>query len=362
MPAAAMPTVTELGEALALPRAAPASVHALNRLYSQTGPMALTLREQPHRLRFTHRDAPSPIATDVFRFRLGAHVGTLGIDTLAAAWLFGERRSELLPRDLRYVLLADALHPIAEALERALRVRFEWSPPAAGEASAGAGADPSRAARFDVEGPDGAARLHGFVQFDDEAALDAVVSQLPRARPLPADTLEWLRVPVPFVIGRTRVSLRELGLIVPGDIIGIEEWASIGEALQVQADWGGTPGRVLLGVAEGSRITIQPPKDSDMNRDPSPSPAPGDDNEAANLPLDRLDSLEVSLRFEVGDLSLSLGELKNVRAGHVFELAQPLNRSPVRIVAHGNVLGKGHLVAVGDRLGVRVSEFAPSEI
>ena len=32
------------------------------------------------------------------------------------------------------------------------------------------------------------------------------------------------------------------------------------------------------------------------------------------------------------------------------------------IYGAGNVLGKGHLVAVGDRLGVRVSEFAPSEI
>jgi type III secretion protein Q len=96
-----------------------------------------------------------------------------------------------------------------------------------------------------------------------------------------------------------------------------------------------------------------------MNRDTPPALASDAD---ANLPIDRLDALEVNLRFEVGDLSLSLGELRNIRAGHVFDLAQPLNRCPVRIVAHGNVLGKGHLVAVGDRLGVRVSEFAPSEI
>jgi len=38
------------------------------------------------------------------------------------------------------------------------------------------------------------------------------------------------------------------------------------------------------------------------------------------------------------------------------------NRGPVRIVAHGNLLGKGTLVAVGDRLGVRVSEFAPGDL
>jgi len=42
----------------------------------------------------------------------------------------------------------------------------------------------------------------------------------------------------------------------------------------------------------------------------------------------------------------------------VFDLEQALNRSTVRILAHGNVLGKGSLVAVGERLGVRVSDFA----
>lgn len=67
------------------------------------------------------------------------------------------------------------------------------------------------------------------------------------------------------------------------------------------------------------------------------------------------------LRFEVGELSLSLGELESLSPGHVFDLGQSLNRTDVRILAHGNMLGKGHLVAVGDRLGVRVSDFAPSE-
>jgi len=84
--------------------------------------------------------------------------------------------------------------------------------------------------------------------------------------------------------------------------------------------------------------------------------------ESPELAVDRLDAIEVTLRFEVGDLPISLGDLRNVRAGHVFELGQPLNRGPVRIVAHGNLLGKGTLVAVGDRLGVRVSEFAPGDL
>ena len=96
-----------------------------------------------------------------------------------------------------------------------------------------------------------------------------------------------------------------------------------------------------------------------MNHEPASAPLGDASNDAAS-PIDRLDADEVSLRFEVGDLQVSLGELRNIGAGHVFELPQPLNRSVVRIVAHGNVLGRGHLVAVGEKLGVRVTEFTPN--
>jgi type III secretion protein Q len=110
-------------------------------------------------------------------------------------------------------------------------------------------------------------------------------------------------------------------------------------------------------VAEGSAITLTR-KEFAMTKE-SPARPQGDTSDGT--PIDRLDDMEVVLRFEVGDLTLSLGELRHLGAGHVFELPHPLNRSPVRILAHGNPLGRGHLVAVGDRLGVRISEFAPGE-
>ncbi|HEX7638620.1 MAG TPA: FliM/FliN family flagellar motor switch protein, partial [Burkholderiaceae bacterium] len=132
-------------------------------------------------------------------------------------------------------------------------------------------------------------------------------------------------------------------------------------AVVVDAAPAGPAGPRFTALAEGARITIQQAREQTMNR-PADTPPAVPPHEAAELAVDRLDSIEVTLRFEVGELSITLGELRNVRAGHVFELGQPLNRGPVRIVAHGNLLGKGTLVAVGDRLGVRVSEFAPGEL
>ena len=356
--------VTDLDGAALLPRTEASWVRALNRLYSHSAPALLGWRGETGRLQWRARGAARAASQqEAYHFKLGPHTGVLGLDTLAVSRLLGERRADLLPKDLRYVLLADALHPLADALEQALRLRFEWAP---APAISGEGLDTERCAHFIVQ-PEGAPSTEwgGYVHFEDGGALEALLASFPLPARSASDTLDWLRIPVPFLLGSTRLSLREIGSIRPGDIVSIEDWGSSGAGLLVTVDLGPGAGRPWTGLAEGSRITIQPPKDTAMTREtPPPSaafPEPGDDA-VTNLPLDRLDALEVALRFEVGELSLSLGELKSIRPGHVFDLSQPLNRSPVRILAYGNLLGKGHLVAVGDRLGVRVAEFAPSEL
>ncbi|MGK6308626.1 type III secretion system cytoplasmic ring protein SctQ [Variovorax sp. DT-64] len=365
MPPHAAEAVTELGDSRALPRADAASVRALNRLYAAAPPCELRAGDTGYRLQWKHDAGLGQIARDSYRFKLGAHVGHLALDAPSLQVLLGERRIELLPRELRYILLADALHPMVDALEKALRLHFEWQPSEA-EArelreQAPPRCDPERAAFFVATPSDDGASLCGFVQFEDAATLDALLPAGAGPRAVRSSAaFDALRLPVHFLLGSTPISLGEITSIRPGDIVGIEQWSSSGAAIVVTAALAGPAGRQLTAFAEGSRITVQQSRDSAMKPDMPARSA--DAADSANLPLDRLDALEVSLRFEVGELSLTLGELKSIRAGHVFELGQPLNRSPVRILAHGNVLGKGYLVAVGDRLGVRVSEFAPGEV
>jgi len=368
--------VTELDESRTLPRADAANVRALNRLYGAAPLPEVAARGVRYRIHWNHDTAFGHTTREGYRFRLGAHVGHLALDAPSLQALLGERRIDLLPRDLRYILLADALHPVIDALEKALRLHFEWQPSEAearhthdqherGEHAPFLHCDPERAAFFAATPSDGGAMLRGFVQFEDAATLDALVpaSRASHHDAHAGEAFDALRLPVNFRLGSTPIQLREIGSIRPGDIVGIEQWRSSGAAIEVTAELGGPGGRHLSALAEGSHITVQQSRDSAMKPDtPAQAAQATGTADNANLPIDRLDALEVTLRFEVGDLSLSLGELKSIRAGHVFDLGQPLNRSPVRILAHGNVLGKGYLVAVGDRLGVRVSEFAPGEV
>lgn len=351
--------VTELSEARALPRMNVASARALNRLYALGAHVPVKVRDISYRLSWSFNTRPLPLP-GAFRFRLGAYTGQLRLGTMGQAELLDEPRLDLLPLDLRYILLADALGELGKALEKVSRVRFEWL--AADDTNPPLDAD--AAVWFKVQPlDDGRAGFDGCIQFDDPNALENLMAEIAPEGTHAHRTVRWLdrlRVPLPFVLGTTQVRLDEVRNVCAGDIISIETWASSGAALLAKADLGGAGGCQLVGLIEGSRITIQQLKDGSMNSDPSQTPAA--ESDASGLPLDRLDALEVTLRFEVGDLAVTLGELRNIQAGHVFELTQQINRSQVRILAHGNVLGKGYLVAVGDRLGVRVSEFAPSEI
>lgn len=364
--------VTDLDQAAALPRLDRPMAQALAALCSRRQPLRFELRGQPQQLRFTMPGA-APLVFECIRFRFGAQAGLLGVDLPAAAQLMGERRIELLPPELRCVLWADALQALSDAVEQATRLRLDWMPQSGTEGPAAP--DAHRALHFVVEPAPGAGdtalRACGFLQFDDESAWPALAALLPAAAgtaaasPAEAAALDRLRLPLSFQLGTTALRIEALRAVEPGDIVGIEDWHSAGRALRVTAQVGGPRGVLLPALAEGQRITVEPStstsKDLAMNRDMPPAELPGE-GDAAQMPLDRLDALEVVLRFEVGELAVSLGELRGIRAGHVFELPQALNRSVVRIVAHGNLLGRGTLVAVGDRLGVRVTEFAPGEL
>ncbi len=66
-----------------------------------------------------------------------------------------------------------------------------------------------------------------------------------------------------------------------------------------------------------------------------------------------IDSIEITLVFECGRWPVSLGTLKSVNEGHVFELGRPLD-GPVDIVANGRLIGRGDIVRVGEELAIRL--------
>ncbi|PFH10317.1 type III secretion protein Q [Collimonas sp. PA-H2] len=72
--------------------------------------------------------------------------------------------------------------------------------------------------------------------------------------------------------------------------------------------------------------------------------------------LETLEQLPLMLEFRLGQLCLSLGELRNLAAGCVLQL-EGGSPSTVAIVACGRALGKGELVDAGGQLGIRITQW-----
>lgn len=71
------------------------------------------------------------------------------------------------------------------------------------------------------------------------------------------------------------------------------------------------------------------------------------------------DDLPVSVRFELAQWTASLAEVGNLAAGAVLDIGQRIDEHAISVWVEQRCIGKGHLIAIGERLGVRlVSVFA----
>ncbi|MCX2865579.1 type III secretion system cytoplasmic ring protein SctQ [Paucibacter sp. PLA-PC-4] len=77
--------------------------------------------------------------------------------------------------------------------------------------------------------------------------------------------------------------------------------------------------------------------------------------------LDALEQLELPIGFEVETSAMSLTDLEAIRPGYVIEFSQPLSAAGLRLVCAGQVIGHAELVAVGDRLGARITRMVASD-
>lgn len=75
----------------------------------------------------------------------------------------------------------------------------------------------------------------------------------------------------------------------------------------------------------------------------------------ADSPL--LRDLNVTLEARLGEVVLPLAELLALQAGSVLRLETRLNE-PVELFLNDALVGRGEIVAVDDRFGVRIAEIA----
>jgi flagellar motor switch protein FliN/FliY len=85
---------------------------------------------------------------------------------------------------------------------------------------------------------------------------------------------------------------------------------------------------------------------------------PVDGAVAANFRL--LQDVDVKLTVEIGSTSLTLRELLALGEASVIELDRQANEL-LDVLVNGTLIGRGEVVTVGDRFGVRMTELVSPE-
>ena len=66
-----------------------------------------------------------------------------------------------------------------------------------------------------------------------------------------------------------------------------------------------------------------------------------------------IDGIKVRLTFDLGEREITIGELRSISAGYVFEMGRDVGHA-VNIRAHGRSIGEGELVDIDGLTGVSI--------
>ncbi|WP_048439644.1 type III secretion system cytoplasmic ring protein SctQ [Caenimonas sp. SL110] len=207
----------------------------------------------------------------------------------------------------------------------------------------------ARPARLDLEACEWRAWSRDH-ELAGELLLDATASRFLatelRDQPAIANEDDWKELPVrlSLVAGWVDLSASALRSVALHDVVLLDEcllsqdnrlMVLVGPRLGVLCSLAGNELEVLQGVREMM--------------------ADVDDSVAASSGL--IDDVPVRLTFDLGEREISLGDLRSLQPGYLFNLGRD-PKSTVSIRANGRLIGNGELVDIEGRVGVSVLNFS----
>lgn len=283
---------------------------------------------------FDSPDFPHCLALSVGGANAWLTIGDALLDTLTASWAIGD---EALPSTLEKAVLSAALSPLLKQLRTMFGARVSQRDHAQPL--------PDHVLRLGLwENVAQAGQPCALLYLDNDTAtqlqssLESMEGVIHRDR--------WSKLAVKLIVsaGRMQVSMRELTMLECGDILllSAQITANTHEYILRQRH-----GALAVGRLENGQFVINRLVETSMS-----DYTHGDAGEPQ--PMTDSKQLEITLRFDLGELTLPLGELQQVQPGYSFELDLPTS-GEVRIVSGVQLIGRGELVQIEDRLGVRVT-------
>lgn len=254
-----------------------------------------------------------------------------------------------LPGEMQAGALAAALDDLLGQLERLGRGAPRLLPPAEGQPPAVL----PHAFALQLDALEGRQAIAGVLRSDSLGLLlmAGLVSALPpREGPLAGAALP-LRLYLD--IGYATLGMDELQQLGLGDVVPMaHSFVSAERVLWLQAPGAGGLHVQLPAAASADAAAAAPPSLTVVQSWNHAMPA-------LDPPLDEaasFDAIPVRLSFDLGEISLTLAELRALQPGQAIQLGHPL-ASAVRIRVNGALIGEGELVEIDGLLGVSVRQL-----
>jgi type III secretion protein Q len=155
-----------------------------------------------------------------------------------------------------------------------------------------------------------------------------------------------------LILSSRAVRLEVLRKLSVGDVLLTDMDADMQKNLNASIFWGAPDGRKMAASCQvkGNCLTVtgEPNMNNGIDADPNQGPA---------FSPDALNDLELPVRFEIETVAIPLSDLESIKPGYVIEFTTPVDRASIRLVSAGQIVGHAELVAVGDRLGARITRM-----
>ena len=290
------------------------------------------------------------------------------------AWIqarFPETDVPTLPHAYLAMMLESALGDVCTALAQLQRGAARVDSVANGSLADFAAESTAHAHAFELHlsSPQGNALFYLATDALGLMLMAGLSARLPVAtNTVPADTLPVL---LRADVGFTWLNAAEFSQLSQGDTVILDHaftrpdqrlWLSVNERyglmVQLAANSGNCGFEVLQPFGQADLSYFSAPNSaltpSTMTSPDTPTPASG-----ANPAASALDAIAFRLTFDLGERSMTLGDIKALQAGQVLALDRPLSHA-VSLRVNNMLVGQGELVEIDGRLGVTVTALAGS--
>ena len=185
--------------------------------------------------------------------------------------------------------------------------------------------------------------------FPGNQQTDWLLQQLKSLPQRPPANLPQIPVVIRLLTGYTLLSPSDYNNLTAGDVVLFDHCLLVSDTLQLNI------GKNPLAVATVINNSLHIQSTSGVIMEQNFAEEQLQQEPTANNNC-QIESLPICLNFELGSITLPLNEVRTIAPGRVFELEGQLD-SPIRLTINGKEIGRGELVKLGDRPGVRIVSF-----